>query len=293
MPFYVWLVVLHPVPLTLIVLGLAAWLLARTGLWAKYKWVMLGGACALYAIDAAFALPRIAYSWRIPDHTVIERKIPLPKSLVLVHTGCQTPCQHLLASGQLDEVILIERDSNKPRDDHPPVRYRAGWGEPNACPRERRLGHGMISDELLRRGFCPLIEPAEVPADGIFVVQESFLVTANERAASFTSRYMTSTPPGKTIEFFAHEVQRRANGAIEIVASRRLYSAPGLIGLPPLIGCWARPDNIIWIMPPGDTGCGLWRWFTWGGDQQWSQRDASWVFENVFIAPDMPPKANQ
>jgi hypothetical protein len=77
-------------------------------------------------------------------------------------------------------------------------------------------------------------------------------------------------------------VQIRANGKIELVASRYTYSAPGVTGLPPLLGCWDRPDNIIWIMPPGDTGCGFWRWFTRGGDRKWTGGDAKWIYADVF-----------
>jgi hypothetical protein len=44
---------------------------------------------------------------------------------------------------------------------------------------------------------------------------------------------------------------------------------------------------VIWIMPPGDTGCGLWRWFTWGGDDRASY-DPQWLFEQAFGPPDHP-----
>ena len=68
------------------------------------------------------------------------------------------------------------------------------------------------------------------------------------------------------------EVQLRTRAGVEVLAAQRYYEAPGLIGLPPLIGCWERPDNIVWILPAGDTGCGLWRWFTAGGDPLWGAR---------------------
>jgi hypothetical protein len=89
-------------------------------------------------------------------------------------------------------------------------------------------------------------------------------------------------PPGKIITFRAVEVQVRTQQQVEVIAARRTYDAPGLIGLPPLIGCWDRPDNIVWIMPAGDTGCGLWRWFTWGGDRHWHDADVEWVYRYVF-----------
>ena len=54
-----------------------------------------------------------------------------------------------------------------------------------------------------------------------------------------------------------------------------------------MIGCWDRPDNVLFILPPGDTGCGLWRWFTWGGDDH-ASHDSKWVFEQAFGPPDHP-----
>jgi hypothetical protein len=293
MPFHVWLVIIHPVLVTILVIGILIHLLDHTRFWRPYKWPTLAGLCLLYAIDTAFAIPRIAYGWQSPDRALVHQTIPLPRSLVMIHTGCGTECQRLLVDGELDEVILVEQNFSRPGEDLPPVRYRAGWSEPETCPRERLTGHGMIADGLLRRGFCPVIEAADVPANGIFVVQESFRVAANRRAARFTSKHLTSSPPGPVIEFFATEVQSRSNGKIEVLATRRLYSAQGLTGLPPLIGCWARPDNVIWIMPPGDTGCGFWRWFTGGGDRNWTDRDSSWVFAKVFRRHEGAAKAPQ
>jgi hypothetical protein len=110
--------------------------------------------------------------------------------------------------------------------------------------------------ELLRNGFCPEIEPTEIPAEGIFVVQENFRVRVSEKAVLFTSTYLVDGPPGKTIEFTGIEVQRRTRDRVEVLATRRRYSAPGLLGLPPLVGCWERPYNVMWVVPPGDTGCG-------------------------------------
>lgn len=75
-----------------------------------------------------------------------------------------------------------------------------------------------------------------------------------------------------------------------MLASAYRYEAPGLLGLPPLIGCWDRPDNVLWIMPPGDTGCGLWRWFTWGGDDR-AVNDEKWIFDQAFSPLDRAVRA--
>jgi hypothetical protein len=267
--------------------------LRRTGLWLRHKRAILLGAVALYAVDAAIALPRIAYAWRAPNEPVIHRTIPLPASLVLVNVPCGQECNARLLSGALDEVILVRTNSSQPETALPPQRYRVGWTPAGSCPPERRraIPHdaGAI---LVETGFCPIVEATEIPREGVFVVHETFLVGANHKAAPFTPAYLTNGPPGKTIEFRALEVQRRTSSGIEVIAEQRSYKAPGFIGLPPLIGCWARPDNIIWVMPPGDTGCGLWRWFTWGGDPV-RDRKPDWVFGKVLTPPDRataPPR---
>jgi hypothetical protein len=62
--------------------------------------VILLGAGALYSLDALFALPRIAYAWRNPDHIVITRKVQLPATLVLVNASCDKEYHARLHSGQ-------------------------------------------------------------------------------------------------------------------------------------------------------------------------------------------------
>ncbi len=280
--------ILHPVWLTLLVALLSVILIVRLQLWRKHRRAciaVLVGAGAVYLLDAAIALPRIAYAWRIPEYPVAYRKVQLPAMLVLVNADCDKECHARLISGELKEVILVETHIHRYAGVQPPRRYRAGWSLPRECPPERlRALHWSVA-QLGKDGFCPLIEPTGLPAVGIFVVQESFLVIARERAARFRPTYLTDAPPGLTIRFRAVEVQLRSPQGVEVIAARRKYEAPGLLGLPPLIGCWERPDNIIWIMPPGDTGCGLWRWFTWGGDQGWSDDTVEWVYRDVFTAP--------
>ncbi|XSC45037.1 hypothetical protein ACF1BQ_001780 [Bradyrhizobium sp. RDT10] len=108
-----------------------------------------------------------------------------------------------------------------------------------------------------------------------------------EPARAYKPTYLVKAPPGPVIRFAGIEVQNRNPAGTTVLASAYRYEAPGLLGLPLLIGCWDRPDNVLWIMPPGDTGCGFWRWFTWGGDDN-SVSDPKWLFEQVFGPPDHP-----
>lgn len=84
--------VFHPAPLTVLVALLLLWPLVRTGLWRKHKWIILLGAGALYALDAAVALPRLVYAWRSPAHAVIRQKVELPARLVLINAACDKEC---------------------------------------------------------------------------------------------------------------------------------------------------------------------------------------------------------
>jgi hypothetical protein len=283
----------HPVPLTIAVAILLVWFVVRTGLWRKHKRIIVLSAIVLYAIDTAFAVPRIVYAWRSPGRPVIHEKVPLPATLVLVNADCEKDCHTRLLSGQIDEVILVQTDQTRRSDPpRPPRRYRVGWSQPIACPQERdqAIGYAWSYDarELRRNGFCPEVGPAEVPQEGVFVVQENLHVRVSERAIPLTSTYLADGPPGRTIELLAIEVQRRTRNGVKVLATRRRYAAPGLLGLPPLVGCWHRPYNIIWVMPPGDAGCRLWRWFTSGGDWDGDQRVSylAWVYANVFTSPE-------
>ncbi len=219
-----------------------------------------------------------------PDHPVINRKVQLPATLVLVNADCRKECHARLLAGQLKEVILVETHPRFYTAALPTRRYRAGWTLPGDCPPERVQAVHLSVEPLVKEGFCPVVEPVELPTEGVFIVYEAFGVTPDQKAAPFGPgpKYLTDAPPGKIIHFSAVEVQIRAQQHVEVIAANRKYEAPGLIGLPPLVGCWGRPDNIFWIMPPGDTGCGLWRWFTWGGDQSWHNDEVEWVYTEVF-----------
>jgi hypothetical protein len=290
------IVMFHPVWLTILVVLLLLWLLKCTGLWLKNKRVILLGAAILYAIDAAIALPRIVYAWRSSDSPVIHQKAELPARLVLINVDCEKECHARLISGELEEVILVGIDRLRPGvDTSRPRRYRARWVRPGTCPLEQRRAIGYDARELARDGFCPVVEPTDIPTEGIFVVKESLNQTVRQKAVPLVSTHLVDSPPGKTIQLRAVEVQRRTRDGVELLAARRRYLAPGLLGLPPLVGCWVRIDNMLGIYPPGDTGCGLWRWFTWGGDHRW-QGEAGWVYGDVFTRaarhPIPPPRAD-
>jgi hypothetical protein len=71
MPPYVWLVVFHPILITLLALIALVLLLRWTGWWARYKYRILLVLLAAYVIDAAFALPRIVFAYGLskgPQH---------------------------------------------------------------------------------------------------------------------------------------------------------------------------------------------------------------------------------
>jgi hypothetical protein len=76
-------------------------------------------------------------------------------------------------------------------------------------------------------------------------------------------------------------MQGRPSTGTEVLAEARYYEAPGYLGFPPLIGCWERPDNIVWALLAGNPGCGFWRGFLSGGDRQQAS-DAPWVYSTVF-----------
>ena len=107
----------------------------------------------------------------------------------------------------------------------------------------------------------------EPPKDGVFLVAEYYWIGPKELARPVEPLHLVTRPPGPVIKFYGFEIQLRANGGVEVLASARGYEAPGLLGLPPLIGCWSERAGMLPTMPPGDTGCGLWRWITRGGNE--------------------------
>jgi hypothetical protein len=288
MPPYVWLIVLivlHPILVTLLAIPVLVHLLRWTGLWARYKYRILLALLAAYAIDSAFALPRIVFAYGLSKGPVIAQHIPLPRSLVLVNVPCGAKCHDWLITGAVDEIISVTAPPPHYAGATTAVRYQAGWSLPGACPHERAKENPDAS--FVESGYCPLVEPVGVPERGIFLIDEGLQVLAKESARPYTPTYLVKRPPGPVISFFGIEVQDRTSTDTRVLASAYRYEAPGLVGLPPLIGCWNRPDNVIWIMPPGDTGCGFWRWFIWGGNNR-ASLDQKWLFEQPFDPPDHP-----
>lgn len=206
---------------------------------------------------------------------------------MLVDVPCGAKCHDWLITGAVDEIISVTAARPQYASVTKAVRYKAGWTIPGICPYEREKENRDPNLVQRQSGYCPLVEPVEVPKQGVFLIREGMLVTAKQSARAYTPTYLTKAPPGPVISFFGIEVQDRAPAGTTVLASVYRYEAPGLLGLPLLIGCWDRPDNVIWIMPPGDTGCGLWRWFTSGGDNR-SSHDSKWLFEQVFGPPDHP-----
>jgi len=242
--------IFHPVWATLLAVIALTWLLWWTGLWARYGYRMLATVLALYAIDTAIALPRILFSYGLSDRPVIVQKIALPRQLVLVDVPCGAKCHEWLISGAVEEVISVQPRFSVQNERPQAARYLPGWSIPGACPDQRRKAIDYPNYELLKTGYCPLVEPVEVPSQGIFLVRESMIVQASQRARTYTPTYLTKGPPGATIRFAGVEVQDRSASGVAVLASTYAYQAPGLVGLPPLVGCWNRPDNVIWIMPP-------------------------------------------
>lgn len=295
MPLYVWLIILHPLWVTLLALVALACLLSWTGLWARYRYQILVVLLALYMTDTGFALPRVMFSHSLSNGPVVAQKTPLPRQLVLVNVLCGVKCHNMLISGAVEDVVVVRSRRSGAAEGTSAVRYRPDWIIPGMCPRERQQAIGGSREALLWTGYCPLVEPADLPTYGTFLIKESMIVTASKRAQAYTPTHLLNTPPGPMIRFAGVEVQNRSSSGTIILASAYRYEAPGFLGLPPLIGCWDRPDNVIWIMPPGDTGCGLWRWFTWGGNEA-AATDPKWLFDDVFAPPDrpvIPPKRTE
>jgi hypothetical protein len=280
------ILIFHPILATLLVVALATRLLTRTRLRSSRRPILVGTAIGLtvyFVVDSAFAYRRAAYAWQISGTPVIHRTIPSPPSLVLVGLACDRPCLDRLVDSTFENVTVI----HNPYPPGPPLRYSVVRGAPNDCAidlvrRAERAWDSATVKALRDRGICPMIEESDTPTEGIFVVHEGVAAAAAERAGEFSPQYIVAHPPTAVIQFLAIEVQRRSSTGTEVLAEARYYEAPGFLGFPPLIGCWQRPDNVIWIMPAGNTGCGFWRRIVSGGDARHAS-DASWVYSTVVM----------
>jgi hypothetical protein len=292
-PFHLFLIIFHPILVTIFVLIVLVFLLRWTGWWARYRYWILGALLTGYLIDAGFALPRVLFAHGLSKTPVVAQQIPLPRRLVLVDLPCVAKCHDLLISGAVEEIITVIPARPQYAGAANALRYTAGWSIPGTC-KSKTWSHDpreIPSATQRQNGYCPSIEPVEIPTEGIFLIRESTLVTAREPARRYTPTHLLKAPPGRLIRFAGIEVQDRNPAGTTVLASVYHYTPPGFLGLPPLIGCWDRPDNVIWIMPPGDTGCGFWRWFTWGGDDSFVN-DSAWLFDQVFGPPNravVPP----
>lgn len=279
------LLIVNPILATLLVVALAAWALTRTWLRSVRGPVLAGTAICLavyFVVDSAFAYRRAAYARQISATPIIRRTVPPPPSVVLVGLACDRACRDRVVDGTFDNVTVI----HNPYPPGPPLRYSAPRGAPNDCPADPQRRAEQAWDKstvqaLRERGICPSIEESDTPSEGIFIVHEGALAGKAQRAIDFSPEYLIARPPGAVIQFVAVEVQRRSSTGTEVLAEARYYEAPGYLGLPPLIGCWERPDNIIWVLPAGNSGCGFWRGFLSGGDRRHAS-DASWVYSTVF-----------
>jgi hypothetical protein len=277
----------NPIWVTALVLFFGIRFMNRRRLWRTRGFrIALGIAAVLYLIDLGFTLRRVHFAWSSPNEPVIEKSIPLPQSIVAVG-GCGH-CMQLLRTRVIDELIVVDLPRKGQTGEPSAVRLRPGWVEPGKkCPIEidRRFGswrpYGF-------GGFCPIVDPVVIPKEGIFVIFEYANFTANELAWWFKPHFLQHVPPGRVIQFQGFEVQERKAGEVTVLGHQRYVTTPSF--LLPMLGCWSRPNNIFWIMPPGDTGCGLWRWMTGGGNRQ---AKTDWIFSKVLIhdTKERPPQA--
>ncbi len=290
MDLFATVAVLNPIVITALAIATSVWIVNRPRLRPFRRRLVVGAAAMLaiyFFVDSAFAYRRAAYAAQSPVKPAIHRTVPLPSSLVLVGMSCDSSCLDRLADGSLENVIVV----------HDPMmygsksalHYSVRRSAPNNCPAdpaqraERRWGASTIKS-LSAKGICPIIEESSMPSEGVFIVYEGTSAGVGEPAVAFSPKYIVARPPSAVIEFHAIEVQRRSSAGIEVLAETRYYEAPGYLGLPPLLGCWERPDNIVWIMPPGDAGCGLWRRVIEGGNAT-NATNAAWVYTDVFESP--------
>jgi hypothetical protein len=226
------------------------------------------------------------YAQQIPKKPTVHHTIQPPSSIVLVGLDCDKDCLDKLVDGTFNYVIVVGGRSYRWRL---PQRYSVKRGRPEDCQIDPALhiealwGDASIK-KLRESGICPIVENSVMPSEGIFVVHEGVFARSRERDVKFIPQYIVARPPGAVIEFQALEVQRRSSAGTEVLAESLYYVARGYAGLPPLVGCWERPDNIFWTMPTGDTGCGFWHRMLWGGDSK-SASKADWVYASVFASP--------
>ena len=162
-------------------------------------------------------------------------------------------------------------------------------------PARTREGKSTPKRVQRRSGSARWSSPVEIPKQAIFLIHEGVQKSRPEGICTRIHADLFGQGAARPRLFASSESRCKIepSAGTTVLASAYRYEAPGLLGLPPLIGCWNRPDNVIWIMPPGDTGCGLWRWFTSGGDDRADERsqNGSSSTRSVFlIVRYLPPK---
>lgn len=299
------LLLFNPIIVSVVIYAAGGWALwsifrsynARTRAVAR-KALIATAICLLFyaAYDTALAYQRVQYGKQIPNDPVVSETIPTPSSLVLVNMRCDQKCLDRLIAGIHSEVIYIstlkyeENVRSQLNPPYPALRYTLTRTAPNACPpdTENKLERQWGTSSLLAlwpKGICPIVESVVAPEEGIFIVSELERVSVKEPAVEFTPRFLMAKPPGPISYFNALEVQRRSKSRIEVLAQLRAYQAPGYLGVPPLVGCWERPDNVLFILPLGDAGCGLWRRLTESSNQGGQFFEGDWVYAKVFRSP--------
>jgi hypothetical protein len=297
------LLILNPILISLVVYvvgGTLFWAINRRSnasslrsIWRKTLAAIGIMAVLSAAIDTAFAYRRVQYGRQIPKEPVVVKTVPTPSAVVLIDIRCEQKCLERLVAGTHTEVIYVstlKSENNTPVPIAPPypaVRYTIVRTAPNACPADSRLEieRTWTTPTILAlssRGICPKIESVEAPSEGIFIVNEAKRVSVKAAAVELPLRLVTAKLPGPVSYFNATEVQRRTQSGIELLGRVQAYEAPGFLGFPPLLGCWERPDNIVFILPPGEPGCGLWRLTTQGGDQTGRFFNGEWIYARVF-----------
>lgn len=269
---YVLLYIFHP-PIVTAILIFASYIC-----WRKFKKNVnfrkfikyIGVIFLMYiVVDTGFSLVRLNYARSLDREITIHQTINHPKAVVIAgnRSTCGEECRTRLLDGRLEEVFLL-----RPDRDHPDKTEsrRVVLRESEACKdMANRPDLKSWVRNIAKSNECLIHSTADVPKDGIFVVNELRLYTG--AAQELRSVYLMNQPPGRVVRFRGTEVQERRGGSIRILASSYSYLAPGF-SIPLLVGCWERPVNIVWILPPGETGCGLWRLHISGGEKWFRSR---------------------
>lgn len=274
---------------------------ARNRFYRKSLLFCAVGLLVYLAVDTVYAHRRVSYGDQVSSKPIINTTISAPRSIVLVNIQCDQKCLDRLVDGIHDEVIFVSTINFEKNVEHqrkppfPAVRYSVIQAVNNTCPSDpdhkpdKQWTTSKVN-ALQAKGICPIIEPAKMPQEGIFIVKEALRVSNNEPPREFSPQLLTIKFPGRIDYYNATQVQNRSKGKIDVLAQLEAYEAPGYLGFPPMLGCWRRPDNIVFILPLGDTGCGLWRRIVKGGDQGGKYFNVKWVYSQVFGVTE--PKAD-